>query len=117
MAGLNGAVFYTEDGGETWVYQETGTRDPIHRVIANGGSLYAVGSNGLILRCQSCIDDESGSGNWQAVDHDLPIRFYLRGAALVGDKLWVAGGSGALHSVNMSGQQTNNRTAAIGGWK
>lgn len=106
VTGLKGTVFYTDNGGESWRSQETGTNDPIHNIVADGHSLYAVGSNGLILKCPACVTNESEEAAWQVVEHDLPVRFYLRGAVLIEDKLWVAGAAGALHHIEVAGGQS-----------
>lgn len=108
VVGLNGTVFYTEDGGNSWESQETGTNDPIYSIAANGDSLYAVGGNGLVLICESCRSDRSGTSGWKKLNHGLPIRFYLRGLVVAGDKLWVAGDAGALHSINLTDLKNNN---------
>lgn len=108
VVGLNGTVFYTEDGAASWQSQETGTKDPIYSIAANGNSLYAVGGNGLVMTCKGCIDDASGSAGWERVDHGLPIRFYLRGVAPINGELWVAGGAGALHSIALADTGPNN---------
>lgn len=104
--GLNGTVFYTNNAGASWQSQETGTNDPIHNIVADGHSLYAVGSNGLILKCAACVTNESEEAAWQVIEHDLPVRFYLRGAAVIGGKLWVAGAAGALHNIEVGGGQS-----------
>ncbi len=117
VVGLNGTVYYTNDAGASWQSQETGTSDPIYRVAADQGSLYAVGGNGLVLACAGCAN-EGVAANWQKVDHGLPIRFYLRGVAPLNDKLWIAGGAGALYEValkNTAGQNDMNKVAVSGG--
>ncbi len=117
VVGLNGTVYYTGDAGGSWQSQETGTSDPIYRIAANGNSLYAVGGNGLVLSCEGCID-QGASAKWQKVEHGLPIRFYLRGVVPFDDKLWIAGGAGALHEVtlkNTAGQNNINKVVVSGG--
>lgn len=114
VVGLNGTVLYTEDGASTWQSQETGTKQPIYSIAANGDSLYAVGGNGLVMMCKGCIGDLSGATGWERVDHGLPIRFYLRGLVPVDDQLWIAGGAGALHSIALAGSKNKSEVATSG---
>jgi len=108
VVGLNGTVYYTEDGGNNWQDQDTGTSEPIYSIVAIDDSLYAVGGNGLVLTCNGCISDKSGASGWKRFNHGLPIRFYLRGIAATGDKLWIAGDAGALHSITLVDLKNNN---------
>lgn len=96
VVGLAGTILLTTDGGTSWTQQDTGTSTPLYGITKNGSKLYVVGGNGTVL--QSIVNSENpGKNNWSAVDHQAPIRFYLRGAAPVGDThLLVAGGAGAL---------------------
>ena len=94
--GLAGTVMVTIDGGNSWERQDTGTSAPLYNIAKNGSKLYAVGGNGTILKSE-LSDVDPGSNSWSAVEHRERIRFYLRGAAPVGDShLLVAGGAGAL---------------------
>lgn len=116
VVGLNGTIFYTEDGGSTWISQETGTSDPIHGITAHGDSLYAVGGNGLVLSCIGCIGAQSEDAGWRKVHHGLPIRFYLRAVGAVNGELWVAGGAGALHGIDLAKLDSRSAQAtAVGG--
>jgi photosystem II stability/assembly factor-like uncharacterized protein len=90
VVGLNGTVLKTDDGGLSWSRQATGTSAPLYSIVPNGTRLFAVGGFGTVLQ-------SSGNGGWLPVQHDKPIRFYLRGVVSLGDKkLLTAGGAGAL---------------------
>jgi len=90
IVGLNGTVLKTDDGGLSWSRQNTGTSAPLYKIVPNGTRLFAVGGFGTILQ-------SSGNGAWSPVQHDKPIRFYLRGAlGLDENQLLTAGGAGAL---------------------
>ena len=96
VVGLAGTIMVTNDGGTSWVRQDTGTTAPLYKITRNGSNLYVVGGNGTVLQSK-LASDNPGKNNWSNVQHQAPIRFYLRGVAPVGDKhLLVAGGAGAL---------------------
>ncbi len=96
VVGLAGTIMITTDGGASWQLQDSGTSAPLYSITKNGSKLYVVGGNGTVL--QSLVNSRNpGKNSWSAVDHQAPIRFYLRGAVPVGDThLLVAGGAGAL---------------------
>lgn len=95
VVGLTGTIMATRDGGASWAQQSSGTSVPLYNIARNGSKLYVVGGNGLTLK--SNLDEATGNGPWSSIQHNAPIRFYLRGVAAVGDdRLLVAGGAGAL---------------------
>lgn len=50
VCGYNGEIFYTVDGGSTWIHQETGTHAILWSIeFVNSDSGWAVGSDGEIL--------------------------------------------------------------------
>jgi photosystem II stability/assembly factor-like uncharacterized protein len=96
VIGLAGTIMVTTDGGTSWGRQDTGTTAPLYKITKNGDKLYVVGGNGTVLR-STLAGVKLGKNNWTEVQHQAPIRFYLRGVAPVGDThLLVAGGAGAL---------------------
>jgi len=89
VAGLNGKILRSDDGGQTWRPQETMTNSPLYGLAAQGGQLYAAGDYGILLRQQG--------ERWVRQEHDLPAFSYLRGVAPINhNDLLLAGGMGAL---------------------
>ncbi|MCU7813989.1 MAG: hypothetical protein KZQ81_02010 [Candidatus Thiodiazotropha sp. (ex Rostrolucina anterorostrata)] len=93
VVGLTGTILHTQDGGQSWQREETGTEVPLYGIAMSDGFLQVVGGNGTLLRKQLAPE-----GSWQPVDHGMPIRFYLRAVTPVeGGKVLIGGGYGALH--------------------
>ncbi len=87
VGGLNGFIYYTADGGDSWERQETPSSAPIFNFVENAAGLFAVGDHSRVLRL-------SGE-RWEALPTpDAPV--YLRAAALAGERLIAAGGRGQL---------------------
>lgn len=94
VVGLNGTVLKTDDGGLSWSRQSTGTNAPLYSIVPSDTGLFAVGGFGTVLQSR-------GNGDWATVQHDKPIRFYLRGVVSLGNqRLLVAGGAGALFVID-----------------
>lgn len=85
---LRGRVVETRDGGDSWTLQPTPTLAPLFTLGAIGDVPYAVGGDGVILRFMD--------GAWQPLAYKDPYHLYLRVLLPLGDKLLIAGGSGAL---------------------
>ena len=95
IVGLTGTVLETMDGGASWSRVATGTDAPLYGVADGTGHIYAVGGYGTVLKRQA-------DGSWSRIDHGQPVRFYLRGAAVLPDgRLLAAGGAGALIAVEL----------------
>lgn len=61
VAGENGSIFYTEDGGENWESQKSGTEEVLNSLFFVNEKLgWAVGNGGVILHT------ENGGKNWIA---------------------------------------------------
>lgn len=89
VAGLVGVILRTDNGGQSWQPEQTGTLVTMYGLELLNGRMFAVGGEGTILRLDG--------GQWHAVDHGEPIRFYLRGIrSLSGDRLLVLGPNGTL---------------------
>ena len=101
---LRGRLLGTTDGGATWTMQETPTVAPLFKLGAAGAVPLAVGGDGVVLRR---VDDA-----WQAVTYEDPYNLYLRVLLPVGDKLLIAGGSGALRVIPLA--NTNKAVADAG---
>jgi len=105
IAGLDGVIFITRDGGQNWQKQETATHAPIYKIRKIGEHIFAVGNSGTIL--------EYNGRMWQVADRiQLGSSGYLR--ALAGDKagLFIGGQalakrlqlSSSLPAINMARQ-------------
>ncbi|WP_051559785.1 WD40/YVTN/BNR-like repeat-containing protein [Marinobacterium jannaschii] len=94
VAGLNGTILHTADGGRSWQSQPTGTESPLYGFHASGQRLFAFGDHGTLL--------ELNGQRWAALDAPkIPV--YLRDAESLGDnQLLVAGGWGALFTVDLN---------------
>jgi len=96
ISGLGGVILHTSDGGETWSEQETETVVPLYGLEQVGGTLYAVGGEGTLLRLDGT--------RWRRVEHGKPIRLYIRAIRALDDhRAIIAGVGGALHIVNLDG--------------
>lgn len=92
VVGLNGTIWHTKDGADTWQRETTPTASPLYGIEPVDDGLLVVGGNGTVLLGQH--------GEWRIVNHNKPIRFYLRGALwLGGDEVLVTGGAGALFRI------------------
>lgn len=96
VAGLNGVIFHTSNGGDTWQRESSEGTAPIYALASHEGQLYAAGNFGTLLHR---VDNR-----WVHVPKDKPIQAYLR-VLLPIDKstLLVAGGSGALQVLPITG--------------
>ena len=102
IAGLGGVVLATDDGGETWETQSTGTLVTLYTLAKSNGQLFVTGGEGSIFR-------HDGNG-WIPVDHGRPFRQYLRGIEPLSDhRLIVSGPAGVLQIFSI-GELTGDTT-------
>ncbi|WP_321393644.1 WD40/YVTN/BNR-like repeat-containing protein [Emcibacter sp.] len=93
VGGLQGIILHTEDGGQTWVRQPSGTSSPIYNIFETGQALYALGDQGTLLK----FDGE----HWRSLDVAGLGFGYLRAAVAAGeDQIIVAGGNGLLRRLH-----------------
>lgn len=76
ITGLGGVVLRSEDGGKTWVYEDTGTKRAIYAVAGAGDRLIATGEKGLAL----VSSDGGRSWNTPSVDAFPEIFTFMRAA-------------------------------------
>jgi photosystem II stability/assembly factor-like uncharacterized protein len=96
MAGLNGTVYHTADGGNTWVKQDSDTTAPLYGMVEADGKVYAVGDFGTLMEYQ-----EGGEGRWVNSPVSVASRSYLRAVQPIpGGSLLVGGGAGVLKVVS-----------------
>ncbi len=70
VAGANGTLYFTRDGGASWAQSVLGTGETIHAIRIIGNRLWIVGSNGLV-----CYSDDEGV-SWVAVNVSTSATFY-----------------------------------------
>ena len=88
-AGLGGVVLATEDGGQSWSTQSTGSLVTLYTLAKIDEQLFVTGGEGAIFRYDG--------SNWVPVKHGQPFRLYLRGLeSLSGNRLIVGGPGGVL---------------------
>jgi photosystem II stability/assembly factor-like uncharacterized protein len=51
--GWEGTILRTQDGGQTWVEQESGTRENLYGISVKKNRVWVVGAKGLVLRYES----------------------------------------------------------------
>ncbi len=95
--GLRGRVMETADGGATWRLVQTPTLAPLFTLGALNGVPCVVGGDGVVML--------RVNGQWQPQSYPDAYHQYLRAMLPLGDKLLVAGGSGALRVLTLSNPQ------------
>jgi photosystem II stability/assembly factor-like uncharacterized protein len=93
VGGLNGFIYHTTDGGESWEQIFAETNAPVFGFIPGDAELYAVADNATVLQLQ-------GSAWKKISESDQPL--YLRTGLLMPEqKLLVAGGRGLLFDLEL----------------
>jgi photosystem II stability/assembly factor-like uncharacterized protein len=93
VGGLNGFIYHTTDGGQSWEQMPTETNAPVFGFIPGNPGLFAVADNATVLELQ-------GSAWKKISESDQPL--YLRTGLLLADqKLLVAGGRGLLFKLEI----------------
>lgn len=93
IGGLNGFIYHTTDGGQSWQQTPAATNAPVFGFIAGDAALYALADNATILQFQG--------GSWHKIsESDQPL--YLRAGLFLPDqRLLVAGGRGLLFGLEL----------------
>ncbi|MCR9188262.1 MAG: hypothetical protein NXH96_05655 [Alteromonadaceae bacterium] len=93
VGGLNGFIYHTTDGGESWEQMPTETNAPVFGFIPGSSELYAVADNATVLQLQGPA--------WKKIsESDQPL--YLRTGLLMPEqRLLVAGGRGLLFDLEL----------------
>ncbi len=73
---LDGAIYATADGGDSWVHEASGTRAPIYGLTGDAQNVYAVGNFGVFLVRRD--------GHWQPGPHS-GTRGFLRAFSRAAD--------------------------------
>ncbi|WP_022959279.1 WD40/YVTN/BNR-like repeat-containing protein [Spongiibacter tropicus] len=103
VGGLNGFIYHTADGGESWQRQHTDTQAPIFNFIDSPRGLLALGDNATVLALSNT--------RWSSLNTPS-IPLYLRAATTQGDTLIAAGGRGLLLRIALNDSatpDTNNK--------
>lgn len=105
VAGLNGIILRTTDGGESWVREPTPTRSPIYSLVSHGGTVFAAGNYGTLLR--------RGPESWEPVSA-TPVTFgFLRALLPLADDRLLVGGSGLLKVVSLPDDADQTTSVAL----
>ncbi len=88
IGGLNGFIYHTTDGGQSWQQMPAATSAPVFGFIPGDNALFALADNATVLQRQG--------SSWKKIsESDQPL--YLRtGLILPDQRLLVAGGRGLL---------------------
>lgn len=93
VAGEVGTILYTEDGGETWETQESGTEQKLSSIFfVNEKIGWAVGEQGIIIH----TDDGGKSWVTQAQTHQFLLKIYF----INDHDGWAAGHDAILHTTD-----------------
>ncbi|MBI4515404.1 MAG: hypothetical protein HY699_06265 [Deltaproteobacteria bacterium] len=104
VAGLDGKIARTVDGGATWRFEpmqlEFPIVDPLFRAYPVGdGSVWAVGAAGEVVRRLA------GASEWQRAQLGMEVATWLRGVDFVTpDNGWIVGGYGLILHTQDGGQ-------------
>jgi photosystem II stability/assembly factor-like uncharacterized protein len=107
VVGNHGRILHTDDGGETWTLQTSGTSAALYHVdFRSDGLGWAVGERGTIIRT---VD---GGATWKAVKS--PTKATLLGVQFVDDEQgWIVGRGGVILRSETGGEswvQQESRT-------
>lgn len=91
VSGLNGFIYATQDGGETWEKQATDTAVPLYSFVLHHADLFVLGDNATVLTLKQ--------DRWETVQPpSAPV--YLSAGASTDNGLFVAGGHGVMLTVS-----------------
>lgn len=95
VSGLNGFIYFTEDGGESWTKESVDTTVPVYQLVSTGEQILGLGENTTVLR-------RNQQGHWHTIiSPSAPV--YLRAAATTRDGVThVAGGRGVYLALTSS---------------
>jgi photosystem II stability/assembly factor-like uncharacterized protein len=95
--GLDGVIWQTTDGARTWERQQSVTSAPIYNVHASELGVFAVGGSAKLV--------ELSDGEWKKLEGAPEVLAFMRGVeTLANGNLLVAGGSGTLATIELSGR-------------
>ena len=94
VTGLGGKVLHTTDGGQSWSEQATNVVVPLYGITEVNDGLYVAGGEGTLLRLEG--------QQWGALQHDKPLRLYIRAIEGVDNQLLVGGVNGVLHLIPLN---------------
>ena len=95
IAGLGGVILQSGDGGRTWEYRESGSRQALFSIAAGGQAMFAVGERGL--HRQSTDSGLTWSRGAQNFQEDFEIFGFMRDIVFGNPQTgWVVGNNGTI---------------------
>lgn len=96
VIGLNGTIWATENGGQSWQKIPSGINIPLYGITGIGNTLVAVGDNTTIMY------HRIGDTEWTLLNGARKTRTYLRGVISLEDgQFLTAGGGGAIFTITL----------------
>ncbi len=114
IAGEQGVILYTENGGETWEYQESGTEQTIKSLFfINERQGWAVGGESRTREKGVIVHTEDGGKSWvqQQGDFNSPLNSVLFLSEKEG---WIVGNQGILlHTIDAGKKWERQRSLGV----
>ncbi len=93
VGGLNGFIYHTTDGGESWDQVPAETSAPVFGFIPGADAVYALADNATVLKL--------GDAGWRKISESSQPLYLRAGLALPDHRLLVAGGRGLLFDLEL----------------
>ena len=97
VVGLNGTIWKTDNGGQSWLDMQSGSNMPLYGITGFGNTLVAVGDNTTVLH------HRIGDASWNLLNDTSKSRTYLRGVTGLGGGQFVTAGGGVLFTISIPG--------------
>lgn len=101
IVGDKGTIFYTDDGGENWSQQNSGTTETLRAIVSSGYTTWACGDHATLLKTR-----DNGQ-NWEKISTFISdLDFYgmsLHNVKTSSYELWIAGEDGLIISTGDGG--------------
>ena len=102
IAGIDGIILYTENGGNLWRKLETNTKGRVYSITVQGTRGWAVGGKGTYLFSLDC------GLSWNLSTEAIKTRKWLRDISFFGETSgWIVGATGTVLKTTDGGEQWN----------
>jgi len=102
VVGLSGKILFTDNGGDEWFVEESGTKAPLYGLSKSQDKIYATGALGTFL----VKNLQQKDSPWQSINQNT--RSYLRGALAFDDHVIIVGGKGFLKNASLNKIEKKN---------